>query len=233
MDTIINKLEKYRSKLINATEEDKIELYNLKMQQYLILQKKMQNGGSKDIFALTEATEKKMLDHEKVYSAKSVEHVLEDIKGKVEHASEKYKSLKKENSEITGELIKLHRDSENMMNMADVNNSPTVKGIDDAIKLFEPIQNVLVTYYVEELKKIDPNDEDKVKIIASELGLFDKDSTIQLIANELKGVELPSTIRDIIHAKAEESVKQDEEPVKQTEEESLLGGRKRHIYKKY
>ena len=229
MDTIINKLEKYRSKLINATEEDKIELYNLKMQQYLILQKKMQNGGSKDIFALTEATEKKMLDHEKVYSAKSVEHVLEDIKGKVKDASVKYNSLKEENSEITEQIIKLHRDAAHMTNIADVNNSPTVKGIEDAIKLFEPIQNVLVTYYVEELKKINPNDEDKVKIIASELGLFDKESTIQLIANELKGVELPSTIRDIIHAKKTE----EPEKVEKVDDNELLGGRKRHIYKRY
>jgi len=36
---IEKKLNKYRQKLINSTDPEKIEIYNLKMQQYLIMQK--------------------------------------------------------------------------------------------------------------------------------------------------------------------------------------------------
>jgi hypothetical protein len=50
MNNINNKLEKYRFKLINANTSEKAELYIVKMQYYLIMQKQLlKSGGKKDI----------------------------------------------------------------------------------------------------------------------------------------------------------------------------------------
>lgn len=48
MEEINKKLQKYREKLINAKDTNKIELYNLKMQQYLILQKNLLKKGGEN-----------------------------------------------------------------------------------------------------------------------------------------------------------------------------------------
>ena len=62
MNNINNKLEKYRFKLINATDPEKIELYNVKMQYYLLMQKKLlkSGGGSSanNIFSIVDNPEK-------------------------------------------------------------------------------------------------------------------------------------------------------------------------------
>ncbi len=251
MENIIQKLEKYRTKLINATEEDKIELYNLKMQQYLILQKQMQKSGgsAKDIFAvtdknmqkITEETSKKIKSHEEAYSAESVKKLLTDIAGKVKEHSEDYNELQKENSAITAQLIQLHRDAADIAKSSNVTDSPLVEDIEQVMKLFKPIQNVLVEYYVKELKELTGSnvDEHKLRIISEELKLFDQESTIKQLAERLaeEKEQLPASIRSVLFENSEaprepEVLRQETEAPREETESALLGG-KRYIYKKY
>jgi hypothetical protein len=254
MENISHKLEKYRTKLINATEEDKIEMYNLKMQQYLILQKQMiKTGGStKEIFAvtdtnvkkITEETSKKIKSHEDVYTAASVKELLANITNQVKEHSEDYNDLQKENSEITAQLIKLHRDAADIAKASNVTDSPLVKNIEEVMALFRPIQNVLVEYYVKELKGLagtEP-DEHKLKIISEELKLFDRESTIKQLAEKLveERDQLPTPIRYILYESndaprevVEEVATQQKEDDGTEQNESVLAGGRRYIYKKY
>ncbi len=247
MENITRKLEKYRTKLINATEEDKIELYNLKMQQYLILQKQMikTGGSSKEIFAvtdkniekITEETAKKIKSHEDVYTADSVKNLLSNIADKVKEHSEDYNELQKENSEITAQLIQLHRDASNIAKASNITDSPIVENIEQVMKLFKPIQNVLVEYYAKELKELAGTnpDEHKLKIISDELRLFDNESTIKQLAERLieEKEQLPSSIRHILYGHNEEEVPQEVPMETERKEEAVLAGGKRYIYKKY
>jgi hypothetical protein len=245
MENINYKLEKYRTKLINATEEDKIEMYNLKMQQYLFLQKKMtKTGGStKEIFAITDANVKKITDetsnkiksHEDVYTASSVKELLTNISNKVKEHSEDYNDLQKENSEITAQLIQLHRDAADIAKASNITDSPLVQNIEQVMKLFKPIQNVLVEYYAKELKELAGTnpDEHKLKIISDELKLFDHESTIKQLAERLveERDQLPPSIRNILYENndapakvvGEVETQLKEEPVVQKEEPEQRG----------
>ncbi len=230
MDKINSKLQKYRNKLINATSAEKMEIYNLKMQQYLILQKKIvKEGGSKDIFALTEDTQKKIKSNENVYNVNSVENFLTGMRENLTNVSTNYNTLQNENKELTSEIINLHRNAAQLIKSQNIEDSPTVKGIEDAIKLFEPIQNVLVTYYENELKTLDKEDNEKVKYILEELELFEK-STKDLIAEKVCNTELPESIRNILCL---QNNQQPEMPIIEEGNNEEMKGGKKYIYKRY
>jgi hypothetical protein len=201
MENINKKLIKYRTKLINATDADKVELYNLKMQQYMIMQKNLlKKGGNSDIFAVAKDTKDKLNSGQNVYSIQTVEDLLTDIKNKVETASEGYQSMKADNQTLTKEMIDLHREVSKSIEPKDVNQSPVVQTLSEALKLFEPVQNILVEYYQKEISELNEENKDKIPLIVQELGMFEK-ATRDLLKEKIADIpNVPEEITKILNS---------------------------------
>jgi len=203
MDKINQKLNKYRLKLINADSTDKMDFYNLKMQQYLIMQKKLlKSGGSTgDIFALAEDTKNHISSRNDVYSVQEVEKNLSEIKNKLTEVSENYNS---NNSEMTKKLIDIRREAMKAMNSRNFSESPTFNNINEAINAFKSIENVLINYYVDEIKTLNDNDNEKIDYILSELALFEN-NTIKILSDTLCNMNIPEKIKNYLCSKNEVS----------------------------
>jgi hypothetical protein len=203
MDKINQKLNKYRLKLINANSTEKMDFYNLKMQQYLIMQKKLlKSGGStSDIFALAEDTKSHISSRNDVYSVEEVEKNLSEIKNKLSEVSENYNN---NNTEMTKKLIDIRREAMKAMNSRNFSDSPTFNSINDAINAFKSIENVLINYYIDEIKSLNESDNEKIDYIISELALFEN-NTVKVISDTLCSMNIPEKIKNYLCAKAEEA----------------------------
>lgn len=209
MDKINQKLNKYRLKLINANTSEKMDFYNLKMQQYLIMQKQLlKSGGGMEIFAMVSDTKKN-----EVYSIdnpekneiptpniEDIEKNLTVIKNRLDQVSENYNN---NNSEIAKSLIDIRREAMKSIDSPNLIESPTFKNIDEAITGFKCIEKVLVKYYIDEIKSLDDNDE-KIDYILSELTLFET-NTIKEIFDNLHDVKIPEKIMAFFREKGLQS----------------------------
>ena len=244
MDKINQKLNKYRNKLINATSSDKMDYYNLKMQQYLIMQKNLlKSGGSTNgIFALAEDAKSHISAGNEVYSIKEVEDNLKNISEKIEKISESYNET---NKQMTEKLIDIRREAHKSIQSKTFSESPTFNNINEAIDTFKTIENVLIQYYVDEITNLKEEDAQKIEFILSELALFEK-STIKAISEQICDKSVPKNIKDYLCKNTEaevtgtsvEVVNGESLPVTEgtieTEKLKLEGGKRvRQIYRKY
>ena len=158
MDKINSKLNKYRVKLVNASNPEKMEIYNLKMQQYMILQNRMiKSGGDYSIFAaedlnkLTEDTKTRMSNNNTVYTVDSVQKFLDKITGDITNASENSNKIINDNQSLSKQIIDTHRAISNQVNLSEFND---YSKITDALNSFQKYENTVVKYYSEELTNI-------------------------------------------------------------------------------
>ena len=179
MDKINSKLNKYRNKLINSTDSEKMEMYNLKMQQYMIMQKKLIKKGG-NIFAvnslnkMTDNTISRINSSQNVYSSEAVDKYLSDVLANVKNAASILSDISEDNSKLTEQIIRTHRDAIKRVVSKDFNGSTEFAEAANALK---PTENALVKYYLNEIKSVSglTDNDDKVKQIVSELSLFDKE----------------------------------------------------------
>lgn len=209
MESVQHKLEKYRNKLMNETDESKIEFYNLKMQQYFIMQKQIQKGGdpmamfginSQELEKINQSTIEHIGNTKgDTVGAVPVEELLRSISQQATEYSNENIALQQLNKTLVKQLIELHRTASQIGKELDVNNLPSVRSVKEAFALFQPIKNVLVEYYVEELNK-DNLSEQTIQQIVSELSLLDRESTIKEIGDRLREspAKLPKEIKDIL-----------------------------------
>ena len=197
MDKINAKLNKYRNKLINATDSDKMEIYNLKMQQYMIMQKKLMKQGG-NIFALnslnkmTDATINSMSSAKNVYSSEAVDKYLTDVLGDIKNAASAMSELQDENTDMTKQIVKTHREAIKNIISKPFTGSPEFA---EAARTLKPTESALVKYYTNEIKSViqSPSDEQVAQLV-SELSLFEKE-ILSEIAKSLGDNVPPEAIR--------------------------------------
>ena len=258
MDKINSKLNKYRVKLVNASNPEKMEIYNLKMQQYMILQNRMiKSGGDYSIFAaedlnkLTEDTKTRMSNNNTVYTVDSVQKFLDKITGDITNASENSNKIINDNQSLSKQIIDTHRAISNQVNLSEFND---YSKITDALNSFQKYENTVVKYYSEELTNIlkdsNVNHDKEINIIIYELNLFNPE-TKQKILEELQknNLNIPENILQVLQNAEVQQVQvpegqqvqvpevQQEQvqvpEVQQVPNEPAFGGKKRKSKKKY
>ena len=258
MDKINSKLNKYRVKLVNASNPEKMEIYNLKMQQYMILQNRMiKSGGDYSIFAaedlnkLTEDTKTRMSNNNTVYTVDSVQKFLDKITGDITNASENSNKIINDNQSLSKQIIDTHRAISNQVNLSEFND---YSKITDALNSFQKYENTVVKYYSEELTNIlkdsNVNHDKEINIIIYELNLFNPE-TKQKILEELQknNLNIPENILQVLqNAEVPQvpEVQQEQVQVPEVQQEQVqvpevqqvpnepaFGGKKRKSKKKY
>ncbi len=207
MEKINAKLNKYRAKLINATNPEKMEMYNLKMQQYMILQNRMiKSGGDYTIFAaqdlnkLTEDSMKRYNNTTNVYTVDSVQKFLDRVAGNINETSAHTNQVIDETELLTKQIIDTHRSVINQVNISEIE---SYDKITDALGSFRKYENTVIKYYVEELTNIlnDTNvDHTKeFEIIAFELKLFAVETRQKILeALKNKNLNIPNILLDAL-----------------------------------
>ncbi len=214
MDKINQKLNKYRVKLINAKTSDKMDFYNLKMQQYLIMQKNLLKTGGygTEMFGYIN-------NDLQAYSVdKNNEPVVEPV-----NASENKEPMQEpvnasENKEPVQEPVNASKNKEPYANIHDANEA------------LRSIENIVIDYYVSQIKDIG-DDKDKIDYIVSEFNIFEE-STVERIQKKLveQNITIPEKIKNCLNNKCKEPTTTQVDQAK-----SIItgGSRARKIYREY
>ncbi len=214
MDKINQKLNKYRVKLINAKTSDKMDFYNLKMQQYLIMQKNLlkTGGGGTEMFGYIN-------NDLQAYSVdKNNEPVVEPV-----NASENKEPMQEpvnasENKEPVQEPVNASKNKEPYANIHDANEA------------LWSIENIVIDYYVSQIKDIGDH-LDKIDYIVSEFKIFEE-STVERIQKKLveQNITIPEKIKNCLNNKCKEPTTTQVDQAK-----SIItgGSRARKIYREY
>ncbi len=232
MEKINAKLNKYRAKLINASDPEKMDMYNLKMQQYMILQNRLiKSGGDYTIFAaqdmskLTDDTIGRINKTTNVYTVDSVQKFLDKVVSDINNTSNDINKIADDNENLTKQIIDTHRSVINQVNVSEFEGYDKING---ALGSFKKYENVVVKYYVDELSNmLNNNNVDYAKeydIIAFELKLFSSE-TKQKILDGLKNKNLviPNVIVDALsntsNIQAQET--QEQQVAQETQEQQV------------
>ncbi len=227
MDKINQKLNKYRVKLINAKTSDKMDFYNLKMQQYLIMQKNLLKTGGygTEMFGYIN-------NDLQAYSVdKNNEPVVEPV-----NASENKEPMQEPvNAGIINEPVQepvnagvINEPVQEPVNTSE--NKEPYANLHDANEALRSIENIVIDYYVSQIKDIG-DDKDKIDYIVSEFKIFEE-STAERIYKKLieQNITIPPKIKNCLDNKCKEpTVVPDSQP-----KPILTGGdRARKIYREY
>ncbi len=227
MDKINQKLNKYRVKLINAKTSDKMDFYNLKMQQYLIMQKNLLKTGGygTEMFGYIN-------NDLQAYSVdKNNEPVVEPV-----NASENKKPVVEpvnasENKEPMQEPVNASENKEPVQEPVNASkNKEPYANIHDANEALRSIENIVIDYYVSQIKDIG-DDKDKIDYIVSEFNIFEE-STVERIQKKLveQNITIPEKIKNCLNNKCKEPTTTQVDQAK-----SIItgGSRARKIYREY
>lgn len=208
MDKINQKLNKYRVKLINAKTSDKMDFYNLKMQQYLIMQKnilKTGGGGGTEFFGYINND----------LQAYSVDKNNEPVLVNADNNNEQEPVSSGENNQQAKETTVEETKSGKFANLREAN---------DALRA---IEDIVIDYYVSQIKDIG-DDMTKIDYIVSEFDIFEE-STVERIQKKLveQKIKIPQKIINCLDNKCKEPTVVPDKPI-------ITGGdRARKIYREY